>query len=850
MVQSFDDQWTEQTQLQAQLELEVSSRASKANPKRRAHYEAQLAKVRRNLDMLRAEAIRSFAAPLFAAKDTPDSRPPGSDGYEPEDPLPLVEARRTTAPTEEPEKSQAVTAVPSVPASVQLTAATKASQSPYFDSYVFGCQQRLVVEASLIIKPTALAAAAVTEEPLKTPAEAVVPSVPATQTKPAALAVAATTEEPFQPATSASPSLPAAQKLTRDEPYIPSLIFAGKFHFIGNPSLAKMGSVPVSRETKSAPTPQPVEQALTCSPVLGETLSLKTSFEAVKSVELSLPKGISSVSSPNGFQILIKEAAKTEELLMSDDTSSASSSDDSSDDGSSDDDLKSSLEAAQTEELPTGEIELLEIPSAPTRPYTYAMTRGRSQRRSAGLGRTTRLSQCAADYLSVLENPFSGKTSCVPTLTNFPTMKHSVRASGTFNTGATPYAGYVLVAPFVAMFNASSINYSQGAYDGTGFWNGTVGEAGAATNSPYLPAYTKEQVSTRLVACGLRVRNVSPALTRGGSLVGLETLGHGDLQGESLTSVLMQDTAQRVAPDGEWHSVVYHPQDDDEYDYLGANQIVGERSNAFLGFVAQAQNVTYAQSYEWEVYVVFEAKGSLVHGLTPSMSDPTGLAAVQNASATVALRKPQTGERDGLVGSLKAAAGAVLTTLMPSTQTVVDYAPFVYQMARGAYQSYYGGRGAVRGGRRRGRGTLQITNAAGREVIPPAFPTWNEDGSCYLYVLEQDTGQRTAQAVGKDIAGHTVRGYAGVLFRRLSEDVVVRRVDPVAFGEHRLVYLDGPAVKGQSLQLAADAYQTGEYIPFSALSGQFSHGEIVSSGKALEKAQFCERHRIILVQPP
>jgi hypothetical protein len=254
------------------------------------------------------------------------------------------------------------------------------------------------------------------------------------------------------------------------------------------------------------------------------------------------------------------------------------------------------------------------------------------------------LSECARKYARVLEDPFSGGVACVPTLTNFPTMKHSFRTRGTVTTSSTSGMGFVTMNPYFMLFNDTNALYqSNSTYTGSVISTGVAtGITAAGSNSPYTSIQNGTQVKGRLVAAGLRVRNVTALLSRGGSLAAAESLNHTSLDTLNYTNLLLMDTAGTLdASLGSWQSVVWHPQDEDELDFIQNTDTGAPPFNAYtLGFIMTAPTVATVQNYEWEAYAVFEAKGQLVHGLTPSLSDPQGLAAVQNAVMPVENRKP------------------------------------------------------------------------------------------------------------------------------------------------------------------------------------------------------------------
>jgi len=242
--------------------------------------------------------------------------------------------------------------------------------------------------------------------------------------------------------------------------------------------------------------------------------------------------------------------------------------------------------------------------------------------------------------MEVLNSPFAGNLACVPSEFNFPSLKHFFRCSGTASTGTAGF-GFVSYNPFQAVFVPQSpsdwpVQYSGGFYTGSSFANApTVGIATASSNTPYVSSLTPQQFEFRVVGAGLRVRNVTAVLNRGGTLIGLESLNHEDIDGLTEATALAQDTASRMeAASSNWSSVVYHPVEPLEINYFNVNSSPVQKILGF-GFTN-----SISQTYEWEACVVCEVKGAVIHGLTPSESDPAGFAAVQNMTGNTASRKP------------------------------------------------------------------------------------------------------------------------------------------------------------------------------------------------------------------
>lgn len=461
----------------------------------------------------------------------------------------------------------------------------------------------------------------------------------------------------------------------------------------------------------------------------------------------------------------------------------------------------------------------------------YAMTGKRNKRRRKknreGLSGGTKLSDCAKGYLSVLEDPFSGAVSCVPTTTNFPTLKHSVRSQGTLYTG-TLGVGYVCVSPIVGMWtSAEFVNVSGVGYDGAGIASvaATTGKVANGSNTPYATTLTRQQMQGRVVACGLRVRNTTALLNRGGSVVGIESQGHASLVNNTMADVLQQDSADKMAATSDaWHSVVWHPQDDDEYDYFDTSELTGAAIAPVLAFVMQAPGVTAAgtqQQYEYEVYLAFEAKGAVVHGQSPSYSDAVGLSAVQNSTATIAARKPQSGDRGPWVQN----ALRTVQQLAASTMTVVRTVAPIAVPAIAAYTPVPRLAASV---------VPRIALAATNSTAVP-FPVIFDTGVPGLYAV--DYGDGTGDGCTKD--GHRVAGYVGTLDMDTGADLRVFRLNPMAWRTGVHVPIEGPVVTDQSLQHAVHVLLRGTRALGVAYTGMVSaNGLIRDSGSWGAKRSF------------
>jgi len=277
----------------------------------------------------------------------------------------------------------------------------------------------------------------------------------------------------------------------------------------------------------------------------------------------------------------------------------------------------------------------------------------------------------------VLQNPFSGDTACVPTISAVPSMKNTARAFFNMVTGTTG-TGAVVIAPFSCCFNDTisatptsptvAAIATTAAYSGSTIPNYTSsGVAIGSTNSMFATTQSESAVEVRLVACGLRVRNVTPLLNRGGSIIGVETPAHDDITNQTFGQVNAYDQSGLGDASGNWNAVTWHPIRQSEYDFfngafIGSNNTEVATNRHCLAFVATAPPST-PQTYEVEIYVVFETVGDACHGLTPSESDPVGMASVQNHFSSVQARKPavlkNTYETVGTMASVLGGVGAL-----------------------------------------------------------------------------------------------------------------------------------------------------------------------------------------------
>lgn len=287
------------------------------------------------------------------------------------------------------------------------------------------------------------------------------------------------------------------------------------------------------------------------------------------------------------------------------------------------------------------------------------------------------LSDCARLYVSAIEDPFNCIGACIPSPFAIPSQKVTARARGVFTTGTNGY-GAIVVCPKSSVYNdaygatatgpKSAIIYTDTTYAGTTIpLYSATGANPTSTNSPFSYVSTNSsQLNTRVVSAGLRIRNVTPQLNRGGIGLGIEEPAHSDLQTYAMNVLYNLSTTGGINVDGAWNTVRYHPVDADELEYLtsangayvgpGTNQTNSPWFTSSMAFIVAAPNST-AQTYEWEYVVNFEAIGRAAPGISPTDADPNAMAVAANLFRSMEERKPVTGDVSRRVTeSLKKAA--------------------------------------------------------------------------------------------------------------------------------------------------------------------------------------------------
>lgn len=155
------------------------------------------------------------------------------------------------------------------------------------------------------------------------------------------------------------------------------------------------------------------------------------------------------------------------------------------------------------------------------------------------------LTKCAADYAFAIGSPFHPRAvgACVPTFPARISQKVTSKITLQVIVGSANF-GYILVSPALAN-DVKGYYYTGAYYTGTTVTStGTGISSGSFNNLPYAAASfvdgtssANSSVSGRIVSCGIRARYVGTTLNQSGTVYGLVSPDHGNLNGVNLQQV-------------------------------------------------------------------------------------------------------------------------------------------------------------------------------------------------------------------------------------------------------------------------------------------------------------------------
>jgi hypothetical protein len=258
------------------------------------------------------------------------------------------------------------------------------------------------------------------------------------------------------------------------------------------------------------------------------------------------------------------------------------------------------------------------------------------------------VSDCVKDYLEALTNPWSGVLACVPSEVINSNLIVCNYVRGSFQCG--PSVGFICIDPTHMCFNdVPCVISSKSSYAGTAMaLNDTANINLDLSNAPYLETdigQSGNNLSYRIVACGLRVRYTGTELDRGGTIHALVDPTHDPMLNRTIANFGAEKQTRRLPVNRSWSSIIYRPAHQDELLMLEAAPAANTKSPAitvtsgsfswYMGMLIAPANATSLPSFEYEAAVICEYQGRNVRGQKMTHADPVGLSAAIQAVANV-----------------------------------------------------------------------------------------------------------------------------------------------------------------------------------------------------------------------
>lgn len=222
---------------------------------------------------------------------------------------------------------------------------------------------------------------------------------------------------------------------------------------------------------------------------------------------------------------------------------------------------------------------------------------------------------CVREWVDLVSNPYrTPDRVCMPLPPAMPAASVTVWVKGVFVTGTTPEKGYVAVnTRQMTTSDLSGVVYTSSAYAGTTIAASGTGIASGYSNSPYPEADYGDDpavadMQSRIVAAGLRVRNITAVVDRGGRLQLLAEPDHKTLLGSDYTDLTAYDCSESGNTDGNWSSVEWVPARSSDSSYSSV-----PTGNYTMAAMAAAP-AGKPQSYEYEAWTHFQVIGAKARG--------------------------------------------------------------------------------------------------------------------------------------------------------------------------------------------------------------------------------------------
>lgn len=195
------------------------------------------------------------------------------------------------------------------------------------------------------------------------------------------------------------------------------------------------------------------------------------------------------------------------------------------------------------------------------------------------------MSGCAAHYALTIAAPFDTRAigACVPTFPARMSQKISARTFGTLAVGTS--IGFIAVSPCVAA-DQPSCWYSTGAYISDTMTIEPYSLSPGIISIPQTTlvnngnlftdggAVTPSTLTARVVSVGLRIRYSGTELNRGGTIYGLVTPDHGNINGAGVSFMGSFKECIKVPVGRQWTELVVSAVDPDETVYPDGSTLI------------------------------------------------------------------------------------------------------------------------------------------------------------------------------------------------------------------------------------------------------------------------------------
>lgn len=250
------------------------------------------------------------------------------------------------------------------------------------------------------------------------------------------------------------------------------------------------------------------------------------------------------------------------------------------------------------------------------------------------------LSDLGLSYLAQIVNPFNFRDNPIQSIHLFgrASKLYTAGLRFTFTTSTATTAkgyGFVAISPYAMVQNTDdSIFCSQSTTTisvipteaQTTTSVGTTLVTVQSTDSPFTDSnFTANAREYRVVAAGIRCRNISPRDYLGGSIVGIHTPNNATAEGIGYLSACDYEHTRPYSFDQDWVSVFWKPTHPDNHvfwpTYTDSFTSPTGWSWCPLGMIIQAPDDTFATKIDCEVVCIFEVTGYSERGCEPRARD-------------------------------------------------------------------------------------------------------------------------------------------------------------------------------------------------------------------------------------